>query len=313
MEQNDNNDEDDNVSTDDENEKSTNAKQNKARPVGSTNWDENDNLVLLEACKDLGIDGSEGEKSPQWTALNVLIAEKLKEPVKRTASAVRIHVKAMEQCVRSFCTAYSMACTKNVELTKEPKRSDYMDETDFVNEYKDYCKSLFQWATSQSIDVKKDLKFKPAWWNLNVWTNQRIAMYEKAQKVNIIKEKAVAQKNKLESENAEKARQVLERKQMSDKVTTSQLELHEKANGAFDSIKNMSTCITDNLPQLVQFIASPGGSRDNSFTSSTNTGDTNVGNRLVTLENDMAELKHVTSEVKDLLQLLVNNKRSRNE
>ena len=63
-------------------------------------------------------------------------------------------------------------------------------------------------------------------------------MLELATKTSKAKDEAVSQKNKLDSENEEKARQSAERKANDALLVNSNLELHKNAGAAFSSIKD---------------------------------------------------------------------------
>ena len=147
-------------------------------------------------------------------------------------------------------------------------------------------------------------------------------LYDVDNKVNAIKEKANEHKNKLDSENEEKARQAAERKAKDSELITSQLQMHKKANSAFESISDMSGTIKESLPQLVNFMASSPTPENTSFTSVSSAHDAVVQTRLSRLEDEMIALKAVAEsnattskksademgEIKNLLTLLVKRK-----
>ena len=78
----------------------------------------------------------------------------------------------------------------------------------------------------------------------------------------------MSQKNKLDSENEEKARQSAERKANDALLVNSNLELHKNAGVAFSSIKDIGTVFSTAMPQLVQFMNSPSTENNTSFTTS---------------------------------------------
>ena len=51
-----------------ENDEGTSVANKKARQQGSRNWSVEENTSFLDAMKQLKMNGSEGEKSTQWTA-----------------------------------------------------------------------------------------------------------------------------------------------------------------------------------------------------------------------------------------------------
>ena len=146
------------ITTDNENDEGTSVANKKARQQGSRNWSVEENTSFLDAMKQLKMNGSEGEKSTQWTALNVVISKTINSAnVPRAASAACAHYKEMEKCMRSACLQYSFAAQLETNLPKEPKMKDYVNNDDFLLEYKSYCSAMYKWVKKLSKDENKKL------------------------------------------------------------------------------------------------------------------------------------------------------------
>ena len=93
-----------------------------------------------------------------------------------------------------------------------------------------------------------------------VYCKMRTWLYDTDHSESPIQKDAVEQKNKLDSENAEKARLAMERKLEDAELVKSQLRVNRQASDAFGSIKSTATVIEATFPKLVDFITSPSAS-----------------------------------------------------
>ena len=108
-----------------ENDEGTSVANKKARQQESRNWSVEENTSFLDAMKQLKMNGSEGEKSTQWTALNVVISKTINSAnVPRAASAACAHYKEMEKCMRSACLQYSFAAQLETNLQQQSRNFD---------------------------------------------------------------------------------------------------------------------------------------------------------------------------------------------
>ena len=112
-----------------------------------------------------------------------------------------------------------------MNLLKEPKKDEYVIVDDFDKEFLNYCKSMFAWIKLPTNEDKaKNIKFINSWWDENAWILARKYVCEQDNKQNKIQQQAAEHKNKLDSENEEKARQAQKRKQDDETHRFSQLQ-----------------------------------------------------------------------------------------
>ena len=104
------------------------------------------------------------------------------------------------------------------------------------------------------------LDYKTSSWDEEVYCKMRTWLYDTDHSESPIQKDAVEQKNKLDSENAEKARLAMERKLEDAELVKSQLRVNRQASDAFGSIKSTATVIEATFPKLVDFITSPSAS-----------------------------------------------------
>jgi hypothetical protein len=156
-----------------------------------------------------------------------------------------------------------------------------------------------------------------------------VFLNELKNKASTSKEQATAHKNKLDSENEEKARQAAERKAKDEQLVSSQLLMNSNATNAFVSIGEMTSVIKETMPSLVRFIhASPlsQGQIENATSSSfTTTSSSNNDSELLVarlehLEHEFTEIKNIAEanarknssdllELKEMMTVLIKRKR----
>ena len=168
---------------------------------------------------------TEKELETNWKLVATLLAEKSSSETVRSQSAVHDHFKEIITCVRSTSQAYSIAARDDLNLLKEPKKDEYVIVDDFDKEFLNYCKSMFAWIKLPTNEDKaKNIKFINSWWDENAWILARKYVCEQDNKQNKIQQQAAEHKNKLDSENEEKARQAQKRKQDDETHRLSQLQ-----------------------------------------------------------------------------------------